>query len=466
MIMKGEIEMMWRKEAWFSITLTFSVLLYGCEQPVNPSGSISSGEEIPEIDSATSEHKPTRVHAPREELLMPSDLLYLGAFRLPDESGGSSWGYSGQGLAYYPPGDPDGPDDSFPGSLFGFGHDQHMLVSEISIPLPIDARDVQTLNTAVTLQPFADLTDGLLDPQRMDLPIADLAYLPAQPDKLHFVFGQHFQDFEPSHGWADVQISSPQAAGAWSLAGISNYTSNDYLFEIPEDWAAAYTPGQLLASGRFREGVWGGGGPALYAVGPWLEGDPPPANAALTAVTPLLLYGEQLPGESVIVFDESQQMQGYQEADHWTGGAWLTSERGSAVVLVGTKALGASWYGFANGVEWDYDCAEQSPPTCPEVPEWPYDARGYWAEDYQAQMLFFDPTELGMVALGELYSWEPQPYAVLELDDFLFEPDINLETYKRDLLGAAAFDRQNGLLYLVERLADGDKSVIHVWQVG
>jgi len=40
----------------------------------------------------------------------------------------------------------------------------------------------------------------------------------------------------------------------------------------------------------------------------------------------------------------------------------------SNLIFSGTKAMGHSWYGFANGVEWAYDCAEQIPPTCPEVP--------------------------------------------------------------------------------------------------
>jgi len=40
-----------------------------------------------------------------------------------------------------------------------------------------------------------------------------------------------------------------------------------------------------------------------------------------------------------------------------------------------------------------------------------------------------------------------------------------LETYKRDLVGAAAFDRENGLLYIVERLAYDSQSVIHVFQI-
>ena len=99
------------------------------------------------------------------------------------------------------------------------------------------------------------------------------------------------------------------------------------------------------------------------------------------------------------------------------------------------------------------------------MPEWPNDNRGYWAEDYQAQILFFDPAELGQVALGELQTWQPQPYAALDITPYLYEPELDHGEYKRDLIGAAAFDEQNGFLYVFERLADEYKSVIHVWQV-
>jgi hypothetical protein len=410
---------------------------------------------------------PTTVEAPvgpppSGEVLMPENLDYLGAFRLPEASGGSNWEYSGQGLTYYPDGDPDGPDDGFSGSLFGFGHDHHVEVSEISIPVPVISKNLDDLNTAVTLQPFADISGGLFNPEEMDLPVADLAYLPPQADgetgKLHFTFGQHFQDFEPSHGWAELDLSDPRPAGPWVFDGYTNYVSNDYLFDIPPDWAAAYTPGQSLATGRFREGVWGGYGPPLFAYSPPVDG------ATVTSITPLLLYGVQEPGLTDIVNDESMQMNGYQLADHWLGGSWLTAGDKSAVIFVGTKALGHSWYGFANGVVWDYDCAEQNPPTCPDPPEWPYDNRGYWAEDYQAQIIFYNPSDLGAVARGEMQTWEPQPYATLVLDEYLFDPELDPAEYKRDLVAAAAFDRAHGYLFVIERLADEYKSVIHVWR--
>jgi hypothetical protein len=50
---------------------------------------------------------------PSDRLLLPEDLTYLGAFRLPGESGGSSWEYSGHGLTFYPDGDPSSPGMGF-----------------------------------------------------------------------------------------------------------------------------------------------------------------------------------------------------------------------------------------------------------------------------------------------------------------------------------------------------------------
>jgi hypothetical protein len=301
----------------------------------------------------------------------------------------------------------------------------------------------------------------------MTIPRAGIEYLPPQGNqtigKLHFVWGQHFQDFEYSHGWAELDLSNPQPAGPWFFDGYTNYVTSDYLFEIPQEWADAYAPGMRLATGRAREGLWSGRGPGLFAFAPWLEGNPPTPDATLTQITPLLLYGVQEPGIPDIVSDESMAMNGYADADHWMGGAWLTVADKSAVIFVGTKALGEAWYGFANGLVWPHDCAENN--TCPEPPEWPYDDRGFWAEEYEAQIIFFDPSELAAVATGEIETWKPQPYAAMSLHDSLFDPDLNLAEYRRDLVGAAAFDRTNSILYIVERLVDEYKSVVHVWQL-
>ena len=75
------------------------------------------------------------------------------------------------------------------------------------------------------------------------------------------------------------------------------------------------------------------------------------------------------------------------------------------------------------------------------------------------------PYDLVKVANGEMESYEPQPYAALDISDVLFDPELHLEEYRRDFVTAAAFDRANGHLFVIEKLADEYKSVIHVWQI-
>jgi len=402
----------------------------------------------------------TCVYAQR---IATNQLQYCGVFRLPGPSGGSDWMYSGQGLTCYPQGDAQGPDDGYPGSLFMVGHDHQQYVAELSIPVPLISRHkiLDDLNTAETLQPFADITGGLFG--EMEMAVTGIACLPAQGDgndtPLYFCRGQHIQYGEASHGRAHIDLSDPRPQGTWHLSNYCNYTTNDMLFEIPKGWADRYAPGQTLATGRFREGLWSGLGPALFACAPWLDGDPPPPDAVLTAVTPLLLYGEDDPGIPEIITDPSRQMTGYREADQWTGGAWLQANETGAVIIAGTKAMGSSWYGFSDGTVWPYEG------PYPPVPTPPHDERGYWADSIHAQILFYDPDDLGRVALGQSPHWTPQPYAVLDITDRLFDAGYHFSRGKRQSLGACAFDSEHGLLYVVERRADQEKSLIHVWRL-
>ena len=394
--------------------------------------------------------------------LQPSDLNYLGAFRLPGPSGGSDWNFSGYGATYYPGGDPGGANDGFPGSIFAIGHDHHQQVSEISIPVPGSSRDLNQFAVATTLQPFADITGQMFGP--LEIARADLEYLPAmgtqRTGKLHFCWGQHFQfDLVPSHGWSELSLSSPAPKGPWFMGKLTNYITNDYLFEIPEEWANAYAGGKRLATGRFRDGGWGGHGPALFAYAPWAGDDPPPPQSEIVQITQLLTYGRLQPGSPEVANNDSTDMVYYQHPDEWSGGAWLTAGGRAAVIFIGTKAMGHCWYGFSNGVVWP----ENGP--YPPVPDPPHDQRGWWADSIQAQILFYDPQDLAQVAQGRKAAWWPQPYAVMNLNPYLIRPGYEHDRYKSNCVGACCFDRRRGLFYFFERLADEEKCVVHCFQV-
>ena len=452
------------------------IAVLSCNLPLSTSDQpeTESGEIEPDVETTSAESVDAvdpEIFPSAElpaDLVLPEDLTYLGAFRLPEGSNNSNWEYSGYAMTYFPDGDPQGTDDGYPGSLFAIGHDHQQFVSEITIPEPVVSltENLDELNTAKTLQGFHDITGGAFG--YLEIPRAGLAYLPPQGDqssgKLHFAWGQHFEDeWPPTHGWSELDLSTPNMAGNWHIDGYSNYLTNDYLFEIPEDWASNYSPGLRLATGRFRDGHWSGLGPALFAIGPWIEGDPPPAGATLENVTPLLLYGEQLEGALEIDISGEHSMITFSEPDEWSGGAWLTTDDKSAVIFVGTKSLGESWYGFANGVV--YPISGDPDEVYPDVPPWPHDARGWWSEDITAQILFYDPADLVAVATGDAETWEPQPYATMTIDDFLFDPGYDHERQKRFLVGAAAFDRERSRLFIMERRADEDKSIVHVFQV-
>lgn len=228
--------------------------------------------------ASTNIPQPPAGSPPSDDVLPVENLEYIGAFRLPDVAGDDQyswkWANWSSALTYYPDGDPGSESDGYPGSLFGTGHDWNQWVSEVSIPVPVNsaAKNLAELNTANTLQPFADIRGGLFGD--MEMPRVGLAYLPPQGSqttgKLYFAWAPHQNEgaTNPSHGWCELDLSHPQSAGAWRVDDYWNYVTGDYLFDIPQDWADAYASGHPLATGRYRDGGQGAQGPSLFAIAP------------------------------------------------------------------------------------------------------------------------------------------------------------------------------------------------------
>ncbi|MBN2588016.1 MAG: hypothetical protein JXA64_01690 [Candidatus Fermentibacteraceae bacterium] len=384
------------------------------------------------------------------DVLEPSELVYIGAFSLPVTEGDCGWDWGGDGMAYHPDGDPEGPDDGFPGSIFATGHDWYQMVSEISIPVPVISSDPDELNRAVTLQDFVDVR-GSLFPE-MEMPRAGLA-VAGSPDGsgepvLYFCWGQHMQEGEsgPAHGWVSTDLSR-EPAGLWSVGGLPNYLTCDYMTPVPALWSRRVPGGDRIATGRFRDGGQGACGPSLFVFDP--AGMSDRAGSELeTAV--LLRYGDY-------TAPDSMKLPAYHHSDQWSGCAWATSAAGDAVIFAGTKGTGECWYGFENGVVWPEE------PPYPPVPDYPFEQRGWWSSGFAAVLLFYDPMALQLVAEGEMEPWEPEPCCQLCVDGLLYRQDGGGGAIQR--LGACCFDSAGGLLYVLEPRADGDRPVVHVWRV-
>lgn len=374
--------------------------------------------------------------------LSTQSIVYEGGFRLPDESMEHGWLWSGEALTFNPSG------NGGKGSLFGTGHNHLTQVSEITIPTPVKSKSVSSLPYAETLQPFTEIRGGLFGDRYFEIPRVGLEVV---NNKLYFCWGDHMQDDgnPASHGYVSTNLSALNTQGLWSIGGRDyNYTNNDYLFKIPNNWAAQYTPGYDLATGRYRDGGWGGTGPSAILIQSSSLGlGQSPVIKPLIRYTDISNYAGPL-----------HTVNNYSEADSWTGAAWVESNAGSALIYIGTHGYGNSWYGFANGVVFPTD--GEGP--FPETPDYPYDERGWWNNDFRAAMMLYDSTDLGKVAQGQLQPHAVQPYAFLDLTQhMLVSRDITVMRY----IGGVAYDDVNQRIFVMELHADGEKPVIHVFGI-
>ena len=486
------------------LLLCYALLFVGCSpsrDASQPASARPKGDTSPQDVTQTEGAETTKKAAPAivpSGRIAPEDLVYQGAFRLPEGSNGSNWEYSGDAMTYYPDGDPDGPNDGYPGSLFITGHDRQAWgslpdgdqVAEVSIPIPALHEDPGELPQAQFIQPFNNVTAGYFT-EMEEIPKLGLSYLnhPQIGALIHLAWGQHLQpQDQASHAWFNPTLATPNLQGVWFIGNQNLYSTNGYLFDIPLDWADAYAQGRPLATGRMRDGGQGGMGPTLFAYRPWQEGGAPPPSGTRLPETTLLLYENAYNSEQII-----RCMDGYQHPDQWEGGAWITTPAGkSAVLFAGTKSVGSKyWYGFINPAGAQYPCVDTEATgftTCRLADGSPCPAedlsgccqqgvdcvsdRGWWSTRFESQIILYDPADLARVATGELESWQPQPYASLPIDEHLYlsAPEwdqtwLGWGEQRNQRIGAAAYDRLSGLLYVLELYAEGGKPVVHVWSI-
>ncbi|OGJ88924.1 MAG: hypothetical protein A2487_04820 [Candidatus Raymondbacteria bacterium RifOxyC12_full_50_8] len=375
----------------------------------------------------------------RTKAIFPEYLVYEGAFSLnagPKVDDYGRFGYGGNAFAYYPNGDPSGPDDGYPGSLFGSGHASGDYITEVSIPVPgfSAAKNYTDLPRTSPLQPFANPFTGLPDYQRIG--VWGLLYLAAQGQqgsgKLYANVGN---DYGALHNqvhmaWLDVTLSNPNTAGFWRLGTYSQWDIGHYMFEIPKEWADQNVPGKTLACGRMRN--WGAEGPNLFACAPWENGNPP-------------LAGDTIDGTPLMHFTGKSD-KGFTVCSWYKSGAWLTYGQRSAVVMFCTQNYSLDFSYFSG----------------------PFGAGMY------PTLLFYDPADLSEVVQGSRDEWDIRWYARKNLDFcFIGEKigprggNLNMEDNYFSP-GGMAYDREHGRLYVAQtmvRTTGEPQPVIHVFRI-
>ncbi len=395
---------------------------------------------------------------------MQSEALeYLGALRLPEDF---DWG--GESIAYRLDGDGgasgSGAADGFPGSLFvtNLNQPENGLVGEVSIPAPEiriggsmdDLPVAAVLQTAVNIRPQA-----INDWDYVDIWRTGLEYLPSE-QQLYSAWSIHYTVSGEKHATISCTQGADMSAGPyhgpWYIGPAGqppiDAQQSDYLFALPDAWAAQHTAGRNLVVGRCRDGGLSGLGPTLYAFAS--VGASPPGVDATLDYTTLLQYG---PVEASDNYHFPDAVDGYKHSDDWRGASWIGTGGQSAVAVIGRKAHGDNWYGYT-GEHMPHDW------IIADVPYYAFDetdpdGKGWRAHRLSPMIILYNPDELADVAEGRSASHEPQPYAAMRLDENLFfgaDHEIFSTTY----------NPADHLLYITEFVREAEGAlIVHAFRI-
>ncbi|MEZ6032445.1 MAG: hypothetical protein R3C17_05105 [Planctomycetaceae bacterium] len=364
------------------------------------------------------------------EMLTPGNFEYLGAFLPPHfEENEKSFAYSSGVLAFRP--NPDRPETetTLSGSLFLAGHAQHQRVAEITIPKPVlsPLKRTTDLPRAEMLQPFADVTHGIMQELADTLNGADfrLGGLQVVGDRLHWTTHIYYNPGQfdtATHGCCPLDLSQSEAEGPWHLGNGASPAPDchsdkhaGYIFTIPQTEADHWFGGRNLISGLWTAtGLQNSShGPAMFAY----------------RLPESLLAGGAIESLPLAWYSMDQPLDQHHPADRWGGGAWLTLGNKQTIIIIGQKALGPVYYGLAR----PEDCDEN---------------KGYHGTPYESQVYFYSPASLIHVAHGAMSPNAVQPWmrwtsatAGGGFDQYLFP-----RCY-RDV-GGVAWDQEHQLLYV------------------
>ena len=363
----------------------------------------------------------------RGVLLIESDFVYEGAFRIPE--GGtkpSTFAYGAFAVTYNPVND----------SLFLVGHDHTQWIAEISIPPLKSDVSVDELNESTFVQPFTDPLEGRRrdvnpnDPNDQkigghlvydnELYISVYSYYDANGTQS----ASHFS--RPLELSASGQLTGPARVGKTYPGWVSGYMT-----PIPATWQSAL--GGPALTGNFGLAI-----ASLQSWGPSVSVFDPKATKTQSPAPATLLVGYP-DGQSILNGGYQNTSQFWNGSSRGTGVIFPEGSR--SVLFFGSHGTGDVCYGTG---------AECGDPTKSE--------KGVHAYPYKYQVWAYDAADLAKVRNGKMLPRAVYPYAI-------WNPTVPHERDDEHLTGGAAYDAAGNRIFFVQRYANHPYSVIHVFSI-
>ncbi len=364
---------------------------------------------------------------PSAPFVQKSNLVYVGAFRVPQGSSDqTTFNYGGTALAYNPANN----------SLFMTGHDQQQLTAEIRIPALANTSNVNNLATASILQSFRDPTEGKIESINRNDPNAKkigghLVY----NGKLYvsaFAYYDGDGTQSASHFVRPLSLStSGQVQGPFKVGSQYAGFVSGYMTTIPQEWRAHFGGPALTGNCCIAIAGIQSNGPAVSVFDPENVGRLSPVPA-----TPVLgyPYGNILgPGETVTnsIYNMSTVIRG------------VVFPSGSrSVLFFGRIGIGRYCYGGGD------ECGDPADPY-----------KGTHAYPYVYQVWAYDANDLLAVKNGSKLQHQVQPYAIWNFN-------LPFESNGTHFIGGVAYDEASRNLYVSQQCEDDNCApIIHAFKI-
>lgn len=371
-----------------------------------------------------------------EPLVQASDLVYAGAFRVPEgTTNQTSFYFGGTAISSNPANN----------SLYIVGHAWYQLMGEISIPAVQDSTNIADLPTASLLQPLTDPFEGrrlLVNPQNPQngqyvggslvyqgrLILSVYSYYDGSGTQV----ASHFA--RPLNLSVTGQVVGPVRVGSQYPGFVSGYMTF-----VPPEWQSLLGGPAITGNCCLNIISYQSNGPAASTFDPAQIGvkDPVPA-------TPLVGYPYKEPldgyGSEGSFFNGTTKI---------TGVVFPVGTR--SLLFFGRQGMGKFCYGQGTTV---------SPPPSGECYDPADSSKGTHAFPYIYRIWAYDANDLAKVAAGVETQYAVRPYAVWPLTLPFADPNSQHQ------LGGVAYDPKTGRIYVSQSCVDkGCAPLIDVLQL-